>query len=121
MSTLNGQDLFGSGPHSIRPGSWPREQMRRGMAGLNGEVVIDMGRRSREIHQSGRLQAATAAELEAVLDAIVACHDGTACILIDNHNQTHANVMIETFAPDTPLRRGAGYWCDYTLTYRQLP
>lgn len=121
MSTFNGLDLFGSGPHSIRPGSWPREQMRRGMAGLDGEVVIDLGRRSREIHQTGRLQATTAAELAALIDAVIALHDGAAYTLVDNHSQTHTHVMIDTFAPETPLRRGAGYWCDYTLTYRQLP
>ena len=121
MSTFNGLDLFGSGPHSIRPGSWPREQVRRGMAGLDGEVVIDLGQRSREIQQTGRLQAATTAGLATLVDAIIAMHDGAAYTLVDNHNQSHTNAMIEMFAPETPLRRGVGYWCDYALTYRQLP
>jgi hypothetical protein len=121
MSTLNGQDLFGSGPHTIRPGSWPRAQKHRGFPGVDGQLVIDLGRRARTIEQTGRLQAGTASQLAALIDAIVARHDGNAYTLVDNHGLTHANVLIDSFAPQTPLRRGAGYWCDYTLTYTQLP
>jgi len=121
MSTLDGQDLFGSGPHTIRPGDWCRAQQRRGFAGVDGELVIDMGRRARTIEQTGRLQASTASQLAALIDAIVALHDGNVYTLVDNHGLTHADVLIDSFAPQTPLRRGAGYWCDYTLIYTQLP
>jgi len=121
MSTLNGQDLFGSGPHTIRAGNWPRSQQRRGFPGIDGEVVIDMGRRARTIEQTGRLQASTASELATLIDAIIALHDGNPYTLVDNHGLAYSNVLIDSFAPQTPLRRGAGYWCDYTLTYTQLP
>lgn len=55
MSTLDGQDLFGSGPHRIRAGSWRRRVDRRAFPGLDGELILDMGMRSRNTLQEGRL------------------------------------------------------------------
>jgi len=104
MSTLDGQDLFGSGPHAIAPGSWQRDIVRRSYSGISGETVIDQGKRSREIRQTGRLQAADVASLQA-----------------NNHGKTFSRVIMESFHTPTGIRRGRGYWCDYEITYRQLP
>ena len=37
MSSLDGEDIFGSGPHTIRTGPWQRCLQRRGFAGIDGE------------------------------------------------------------------------------------
>jgi hypothetical protein len=121
MSTFDGKDLFGSGPHAFKVGSWTRQQQRRGFAGLDGELVIDHGRRSRQIVQTSRLQAASVTQLAALIDAIDACNDGYGHTLIDNHSRQFTGATLEQFEMSTPVRLGRAAWCDYTITYRQLP
>jgi len=121
MSTLDGNDLFGSGPHAVRPVAWERAVARRGFPGVDGELVLDMGLRSRAIEQTGRLQAGTAADLHAALAAIETYADGRLHRLIDPTGRTYANVLVERFEPATPVRHGRGFFCEYTLHYRQLP
>ena len=57
MGSFAGQHLFDSGPHSLLPGPWQRCTQRRGFAGLDGEILLDLGLRSRQLTQAGRLQA----------------------------------------------------------------
>lgn len=122
MSSLDGLDLFGSGPHAIRPGPWERAVERRSFAGLDGEVILDMGLRSRVITQTGRLQAASAQALQEALAGIESLVDGRVHSLTDNHGQSYLKVLVEYFEPTTPLQRGVrGFWCDYAIRYRQLP
>jgi len=121
MTTIDNNDLFSSGPCSVRPTSWRRQLERRTFAGLDGELVLDLGARSRTIVQQGRLQAATAAGLHATLAAIDAYADGAFHTLTDNHGHLYERVLLESFEPTTPVARGNDFWCDYTLTWRQLP
>ncbi len=121
MSTLDGQDLFASGPHTLRPGAWERSLDRRGFVGVDGEVVLDLGLRSRPLVQAGRLAATTAALLRTLMSQIDAVVDGQAHTLVDNHGETYSRVIVERFDPSTPVSRSRGFWCDYTLHYRQLP
>lgn len=121
MSSYAGQNLFGSGPHAFRFGPWQRSVQRRGFAGLNGELVLDLGLRSRQIFQTGRLQADSASGLNGLLDAINARGDGAEHALVDNHGQSHPHVMLERFEPTSPLQRGRQFYCDYKVDYRELP
>jgi len=121
MTTIDNNNLFSSGPCSVRATSWRRQLERRTFAGLHGELVLDLGARSRTIVQQGRLQAATAADLHTALDAIAAFVDGTLHTLIDNHGHSYPRVLLESFEPTTPVACGTAFWCDYTLTWRQLP
>ncbi len=121
MSSFNGVDLFSCGPHSFSLHGWTRQQIRRSYAGLDGEAVIDMGRRSRVIDQKGRLQASTASELDALIAQIEAYADGQAYSLIDNHGLTHETVILEKFELTGPIHTSRNFWCDYTISYRQLP
>ena len=121
MSSLDGQPLFDSGPHDIRPGPWQRSVQRRGFAGVDGETVLDMGMRSRTIAQDGRLTAATAGDLDTLITDIEALVDGQLHTLIDNHSRTFSRVLIEQFETSTPIRKGRDYWCEYTVLYRQMP
>ncbi len=121
MSSFNGVDLFGAGPHSFSLNGWPRQQVRRSFAGIDGEAVVDMGRRSRVIDQVGRLEASTAGELETLIGQIETYADGQAYSLIDNHGLTHETVILEQFELDGPIRTGRNIWCSYKIRYRQLP
>ena len=121
MSSLDGQTVFDSGPHNITPGPWQRSIQRRGFAGLDGETILDMGMRSRTITQDGRLQAATAGDLDTLITNIEVFVDGQLHTLIDNHSRSFPDVLVEQFETSTPIRKGRGYWCEYTVLYRQLP
>jgi len=121
MSSLDGTDLFGGGPHAFRLGAWQRAMDRRGFAGLDGELVVDLGLRSRPIFQTGRLEAQTADELAQAVSRVEAMIDGNLHCLVDNHSQTYPRVILEQFEATTPIRRGNGFWCEYTAVYRQLP
>ncbi|MHC4981548.1 MAG: hypothetical protein ACYTF6_00055 [Planctomycetota bacterium] len=121
MSSLDGQDLFGSGPHSIRPETWSRAVQYRGFAGINGLLTLDMGLRSRRINQTGRLQAATTSAIHAIVSEIEAKLDGGIHTLTDDLGFTYPTVLVERFEQSTPVRRSQGFWCDYKISYRQLP
>ncbi len=121
MSTLDGENLFGSGPHVISPGSWRRDVLRRSFSGVSGEMAIDQGKRSREIRQTGRLQAADAASLQTIISQIENHIDGDSYTLVDNHGTSFSYILMESFNITTGIRRGRGYWCDYEIIYRQLP
>lgn len=121
MSAFDGQDLFGSGPCAVRADGWPRAIRRRGMAGLNGELVLDMGRRSRRVVQTGRLQASDAPSLRTLVAAIEAAADGQTHTLVDDAGRTYPNLIVERFELTTPIRRGRDFWCEYRLEYLQLP
>jgi len=121
MSSYAGSDLFGSGPHGFRLGPWQRSTQRRGFAGVDGELVLDLGRRSRRISQAGRLEADSAAELHALLAAVGALDDGCEHTLVDNHGQSFPRTAIERFETTSPLQRGRRFHCDYEIDYRQLP
>jgi hypothetical protein len=121
MSQLDGQDLFGSGPHTIRPASQARALNRRSFPGIDGEIILDLGARARQLVQTGRLQADTAAGLSALISQIEAVVDGQVHTLLDDLGNTYEAATVAEFEPTTPVQRGRGFWCDYTLRYIHLP
>ena len=121
MSSLGGAALFASGPHEFRTGAWERRFIRRSMAGACGEMIMDLGVRSRVIVQTGRLQAQSAGALQSLIDTIGQKADGQPYTLVDNHGQTYPSCVIEKFELASALQRGRGFWCDYSIEYRQLP
>jgi len=121
MSSLDTQDLFGSGPCSFVPGSWERQIDWRGFAGLDGLVGIDMGLRSRRIVQQGRLQADTIQLLHQQISTIESMLDGKIHSLVDNRDQSYPRVVLEHFEQTSPIQTGRGFWCEYVIHYLQLP
>jgi len=121
MSSLDGQDLFGSGPHSFRTGAWEQALQRRAIPGLDGELVLSQGRRSRVIAQTGRLQATSASGLASLVAQVEARCDGRTHALVDSAGRTFTNVILERFELTSPIQRGRGFWCEYSIQYRQLP
>lgn len=121
MIRLDGQELFASGPAGLLPGPQARELRQRGLAGLDGLVVVDLGRRGREITQTGRLQADTLESLQDQFAAIEAFADGNEHSLEDDLGRRFPRVLLESFQLTTPIQRGRGYFCDYRAQYRELP
>jgi hypothetical protein len=113
--------LFASGPSEIEVGAWERNLVRRSFAGVGGELVLDLGRRSRLLTQSGRLQAASAAALADLITAIEGKADEQTHTLVDACGQTYPNVILERFAPEGAIEQNRDVLCDYRLTWRQLP
>ncbi|RPI60335.1 MAG: hypothetical protein EHM48_07420 [Planctomycetaceae bacterium] len=121
MSRLDAQDLFSSGPHTIKPGAWQRSLERRSFPGINGELVLDLGLRARTVTQSGWLQAASAEELAEKMSAVEVYLDGRTHTLVDSHGLIYQKMILEAFEPTSPIRRSRGFWCEYTCRYLQLP
>ncbi len=121
MTTLDGQDVFSTGPNELVPGGQTRETVRRSFPGIDGELVLDFGLRPQRVTQTGRLQADSASELYAQIAQIEELIDGAAHRLVDNHGQTFQKVLIESFRLTSPIRKARGFWCEYEIEYRQLP
>lgn len=121
LTSFDGQELFASGPHSFQPGSWQRGLIRRSFAGVDDELLLDLGRRSRTMRQRGRLHGTTLADLQAQIDAIEAACDAQTHDLTDNLGRLHERVVMEGFELLCPIQAGCGFCCDYQIEYRQLP
>jgi phage protein U len=120
MIAYGGIQLFASGPAELRPLSVQRHVDRRRLAGLDGELVLDMGRGSRSIVQTGRLQADTMAELQMQIDAIELLADGQARSLVAPSGRTYGECVLEEFELTRSPRLGRGAWCEYRILYREL-
>ena len=119
-ATLDGQELFSSGPGELICESWPRETLRRGFSGLGGEILLDLGRRSRHITQQGFMRADTVESLQSQIAVIEAKADGMAHTLIED-GVTYQKVIIEKFEKPSVIRKSVNCSCEYKIIYRQLP
>lgn len=120
MISLDSRPLFSSGPCELIPGPTQRQIIRRGLPGLDGEVIQDLGKRSRPMRQTGRLQATTSNGLQALINDIEATCDGETHTHTDHTGEVR-RVLVEAFARTTPIRRGRTFWCEYELLLRELP
>lgn len=121
MILLDSLNLFSSGPCALRVNPWPRAVESRAIPGLDGEILLAMGRRSRTLRQTGRLQAESMTQLQDLIDAIADRQDSELHILTDSVGRAYLNLWLESFDLNTPLLHGRQYYCDYEILYRQLP
>ena len=80
--TLDGQILFDEQGLEIAASSAKRDVVERAVAGLDGVVSIDLGRRSRVIKQKGVLRTPSQSKMDERIGAISAFIDGKAHTLI---------------------------------------
>lgn len=121
MIRIDDLEIFSSGPCSLGVGPWRRDMERRVFPGIDGELLLDMGLRSRTMIQTGRLQASSSALLRALVDELLAIDVGKIHALTDNLGRTYTNVVVEDILPTSPVCGPAGAWIDYEIHYRQLP
>lgn len=119
--TIDGNELFTTGPSEIVCEGWPRQMIRRGFSGINGEALLDMGSRGRRLTQRGILSGATAELLQQQIDAVNELADGKIHRLVDSDGVVFQKVVMENFQPTTPMRNCGVFRCEYETIYRQLP
>jgi len=118
--TLDGQNLFDKRQLKIQPGSWKRDLLEKTIAGLDGVLSIDLGKRSRQIKQSGVLSAVSKAELDERISTISALMDGSTHTLATDDGREFDNVRIDTFEVSEQAFSGNGVCCKYEIFYTQL-
>lgn len=119
-TTLDGLSLFDQDDLRITCDSLQRAAIERSVAGLDGVLSIDLGRRHRRVRQRGVLRAASVARMKARVDAISALIDGRTHTLVTDQGHAYANLRVDAFTTlDTEIA-GAGIAVEYEIVYTQL-
>jgi len=119
-TTLDGQSLFDEQGLRMEIASPSRACIERAVCGLDGTVSIDLGRRARQIRQTGALRASTRSALSARTEAIAAFIDGGTHMLRTADGQQYDNVRMDTFRRIRERLDGAGVVIEYEILYTQL-
>ena len=117
---LDDEALFDSGPCELTAQSWPRQFVHRPLAGRDNEVILDLGRRSRSLVQTGQLRASTALAISLQIDRIETLPGAQQYTLVDAFGQTYFPVLVETAGLTAPVTRGPSFTATYEILYRQL-
>lgn len=118
--TLDGQVLFDEQDLEIQPGSFKRASLEKAVPGLDGVLSIDLGRGTRQIKQTGMLQAKSRASLDKRLEAISAFMDGDTHKLITDAGRQLDNLRLDVFKTNNERTTGVGVAVDYEIIYTQL-
>lgn len=119
MITYNGQNLFSSGPCTIRPGALQTRDAVSDAPGTIGSTVISQGVSPRTVEQTGMLLADTEAELRALLDAIAIQVGVGPATLVDEQGNDWLNCVMRRVEPGRATRLGPRYAQPYSITYLQ--
>jgi len=119
-TTLDGQAVFDEQELTIAAGSPTRASLERGVAGLDGVLSIDLGRRPRRIRQTGTLRAVSRAALDTRLDAVAAFLDGRTHTLTTADGRTYTHLRLDGFQQKNERPAGPGIVVEYEIVYTQL-
>ena len=120
MFKLDNNAIFGTSPSYIKVHGWTRETLTKSFPGVDGEVIIDLGKRSRKLIQIGRLRSSNATGISNMISNIQNKIDAKTHTLIDDHGISYTKVLVESFELKSPIKKGVSCFCDYEITYRQL-
>ena len=118
--TLDGQILFDEQGLEIAASSAKRDAVERAVAGLDGGVSIDLGRRSRVIKQKGVLRTPSQSKMDERIGAISAFIDGKAHTLIGKGGEKFEYLRMDSFKIMEKQTSGGGVCVDYEIVYTQL-
>ena len=119
-ANLDGTVYFDETPAELIVKNWKRDYINRCVAGLDGVINIDMGKRQREIIQAGTLRAVSSQALDKKIDAVNNLIDGQSHTLVWNNGDSFANLKINSFEIAQRHLSGAGSNCNYKICYIQL-
>ena len=119
-TTLDGQRLFDEQKLQVEVGSLKRDSVERTIPGLDGVLSIELGRRGRQIKQSGSLQAPSVTQMNDRIGAISAYMDGQTHKLVTNSGEEFDDLRMDVFKVTKERSSGTGLCCDYEIVYRQL-
>jgi hypothetical protein len=124
MSSFDGSDLFGSGPHRFHIG--PRGDELRAMMIVNGDPsqagLQTVGPLDADILVRGRLIADSDAALQALLSTISTklADPPVTSDLEDNHATTYSGFSFISFTPADRIDRGAKVSLAYTARFTKF-
>lgn len=117
--TLDGQRIFDEQSLEIRTGSFKRDSLERAIPGLDGMISIDLGRRNRQITQTGTLRAESRLQMDSRISTISAHMDGDTHTLVTD-NREFDNLRMDSFKILNEYTDGIGIRVDYEIVYTQL-
>jgi hypothetical protein len=117
--TLDGQRIFDEQPLEIRTGSFRRDSLERAVPGLDGVLSLDLGRRNRQITQTGTLRAESRVQMDSRISTISAHMDGNTHTLVTG-NREFNNLRMDSFKILNEYTDGVGIRVDYEIVYTQL-
>jgi len=112
--------LFDEQALDISTGSYRRDSIERVVPGLDGAISIDLGRRGRQIKQTGTLRAKSRSQMNDRIDAISAYMDGDTHILVTGNGRELADLRMDSFKVQGEHADGTGIVVDYEIVYTQL-
>lgn len=118
--TLDGQAIFEEQGLAISVGSPSRASLERAIPGLDGVLSIDLGVRTRQIHQTGSLHAMSRAAMRARVQAIAQFIDGRTHTLVAADGETFGDLRMDSFRKVAEYPGGPGVVADYEIVYTQL-
>jgi hypothetical protein len=118
--TLDGQALFDERGLQVEVGSHTRACLERAVRGLDGMLSIDLGRRPRQIRQTGTLRAASRAALRLRIETIAAFIDGATHTLVTADGAEYADLRMDSFRRLCEDVSGPGVVAAYEIVYTQL-
>jgi len=119
-ASLDGEELFGSGPHLVEVGSPVRRVEDVAFNGLSGGLVVDLGDGPRTLRQTGVLSAATDWNLALLLAAVEAFIDGRTYTLTAPDGTDYPNCRVQALERLGPPWVGTLWHQPYRVTYQQL-
>lgn len=123
MSSFNGDDLFGSGPHRFAVGREGRRVVPfAAISDPSAPGSFTAGDLELRVTVTGRLTADTEPDLWTLRDDITARAASTtdAATLIDDHGREWTGVKMLTFTPGQTTDRGRAFSLAYTAEFGRL-
>lgn len=118
--TLDNHALFDDQGLQIEVGSLNRARLERAFCGLDGVLSIDLGERTRQIHQVGTLRAPSRMAMQAKTGSIAAFIDGNTHTLRTADGQEYHNIRVDSFRQIDECASGSGIVVEYEIVYTQL-
>ncbi|MCK4999027.1 MAG: hypothetical protein KAS23_05815 [Anaerohalosphaera sp.] len=100
--------------------SWQRGSVDRSVAGLDGVVSVDLGRRSRMIVQKGIVRADNDEQLTEKIESFALLVDGDEHTLTRGRSHVMTGLRVSSFSVDKVNRGGSGVWCEFEIRYVQM-
>ncbi len=111
--------LFDEESFELRVGCVKREIIQRSAAGLDGQLCIDLGIRSRTLTAKGELRARSRNELNKKIEQINMLIDGQLHTLRCSDGSLFCNLLVQEFESDSIVNSGADVSCMFKMTFLQ--
>ena len=120
MSSFDGEDLFGSGPHGFEVGGLSLRHVLKEVPGGQGVQLSGLGRQGRSIIQRGALVADDVTAMQVLIDAVEVKLDGLAHVLVDDLGRSWGDTVMLSFDPKPMVRVGGRVRVSYSIQYMQV-